>query len=35
MTGASAEEEIDESAGKFLRSRSDIVSFVGCLSRAN
>jgi hypothetical protein len=29
MTGASAEEEIDESAGKFLRPRSDIASFVG------
>jgi hypothetical protein len=35
MTGASAEEEIDESAGKFLRPRSDIASFVGYLSRAN
>jgi hypothetical protein len=35
MTGASAKEKIDEPAGKFLRPRSDIASFVAYLSRAN
>jgi hypothetical protein len=35
MTAASAEEEIDEPASKFLRPRTDIASFVACLSRAN
>jgi hypothetical protein len=35
MTGASAKEEIDKPAGKFLRPRSDIASFVSYLSRGN
>jgi hypothetical protein len=35
MTGASAKEEIDKPAGKLLRPRSDIASFVAYLSRGN